>query len=308
MTNENILFPNKLVVGDSIGIIASARKIENKELEESIKLFESWGLNVVFSPNLFEADNQFSGNDTQRAADLQWAIDHSELKAVIVARGGYGTSRIIDDVDFSSLDDYPKWFIGFSDVTVLLSQLFKENKASIHGPVALLLGKNTQTENANRLKQLLFEGNTPEIHAKAHVLNTQGAVEGVLIGGNLTIIHTLLSTSSDIDFEGKILFIEDLDEYLYHIDRMMVHLGRTGKLKKLAGLVVGHLSDMRDNTIPFGHSAEEIVKHACSKYNFPIAFGMPIGHEDSNYPVVVGANYKLTVSSKGSSLELNEIV
>lgn len=290
--------------GDKIAIIATARKVSHEEVEPCVSLLESWRLKVVFSPNLFSTDNQFAGTDEERASDLQWAVNHPELKAVIVARGGYGTSRIIDQIDFSGFKQNPKWFIGFSDVTVLLNSLVNQNIPSIHGPVGLLLPKKEGKESANRLKQFLFNNQSETISSLSQPLNKQGEAQGEVIGGNLSILHTILNTKSDVETNGRILFIEDLDEYLYHIDRMMVHLDRAGKLSNLAGLVVGHMSDMNDNTIPFGKTAYEIIHEHCSKYNYPIAFGMPIGHESDNYPVIMGEKYHLVVK-QDSSLSLN---
>ena len=296
--------PKKLEANDRVGIIATARKVSREELKPCVDLLKSWGFKVVFAPNLFAEDNQFAGTDIQRADDLQWAIDHPELKAVIVARGGYGTSRIIDMVDFSILKSYPKWFIGFSDVTVLLNQLFNEGFQALHAPIALLLAKQGHKESADFVKDLLSEDITYDFSAPFHVLNTVGAVSGEVIGGNLSILHTILATSSDVDYDGKILFIEDLDEYLYHIDRMMVHLDRAGKLSGLAGIVIGHMSDMNDNAIPFGRSAYEIIHDYCGKYGYPMGFSFPIGHEAANHPVIVGETYLLDVKSTGSSLKV----
>lgn len=296
--------PNGLNIGDKVGIIATARKVSTEELTPCLELLNSWGLEVVFAPNLFEIKNQFAGEDAQRSEDLQWAIDHKELKAVLVARGGYGTSRMIDAIDFSALMSYPKWFIGFSDVTVLLSQLCNHGVQSIHGPIALLLAKEGHEESALRLNKMLLDNEREDIKAVPHFLNKEGVGKGQLIGGNLSILHTIISTSSDMDYGGKILFIEDLDEYLYHIDRMMVHLKRTGKLKELAGLVVGHMSDMNDNAIPFGKTAYQIIKEHTEEYTFPIGFNFPIGHETQNHPVIVGGNYELEVSGEQSTLKL----
>ena len=294
---------NKLKRGDKIGIIATARKVTNHELESCIRVLNAWGLKVVFAPNLFKVNHQFAGEDSERTEDLQWAIDHKELKAVIVARGGYGTSRMIDSVDFSELKQHPKWFIGFSDVTVLLTQLIKEGLQSLHAPIALLLAKEGHEESALNLKQILLENKVSKMHAPSSHLNREGKASGELIGGNLSILHTIISTPSDIDYSGKILFIEDLDEYLYHIDRMMVHLKRTGKLKELAGLVVGYMSDMNDNATPFGKSAYQIIKEHTVDYDYPIGFNFPIGHEAKNLTVIVGGTYTIEVNKEGSLLK-----
>lgn len=297
--------PNALKQGDKIALIATARKVTEVELLPCLQLLRTWGLEVVLSPNLFEEEHQFAGSDTERLMDLQWAINHPELKAVLVVRGGYGTSRIIDSVDFSALKQHPKWFIGFSDLTVLLNQLFNVGIASIHGPMALLLPKPEGRESADRLQKMLFAGQPRPIQAPHHTLNKTGEAIGQLIGGNLSILHTLIATKTDVDWSGKILFIEDLDEYLYHLDRMMVHLSRAGKLKNLAGLVVGHMSDMNDNAVPFGQTALEIIHQYTAPYHFPIAFGMPIGHQADNYPVIVGHPYELEVGVGQSTLTLS---
>lgn len=292
--------PQYLKSGDKIGIIATARKVSLAELETCIKVFKTWGLEVVLAPNLFLSNNQFAGEDSQRATDLQWAIDHKELKAVIVARGGYGTSRIIDNIDFSNITS--KWFIGFSDVTVLLSQLYQNGLQSVHGPIALHVGKDGYELSDVKLKSILFNLSQNELNTLPHKLNKLGNAKGDLIGGNLSILHTILGTASDINYDGKILFLEDLDEYLYHIDRMIVHLDRAGKFKNLAGLVVGYMSDMNDNKIPFGKTAYEIIFEHLSKYDFPVVFGMPIGHEPQNDSVIIGGNYSLNVTEKECTL------
>jgi muramoyltetrapeptide carboxypeptidase len=299
---DAMISPQILQKGDKIGIIATARKISIEELSASISLLQNWGFEVVFSPNLFKIENQFAGSSADRTADLQWAVNHPELKAVIVARGGYGTSKMIDGVDFSDLKKHPKWFIGFSDITVLHSHLHRLGFHSIHGPLALTLSREGQEENALRLYRLLFDNQIDMITCSNHSLNRNGKAKGQLIGGNLSILHTILGTDSDVNYDGKILFIEDLDEYLYHIDRMMVHLERAGKFKKLAGIIVGSMSDMRDNAIPFGKNVEEIIADVCSNYDFPLAFNFPIGHEKTNFPLIVGEEVELEVTKKESSL------
>ena len=287
--------PKKLEANDRVGIIATARKVSREELKPCVDLLKSWGFKVVFAPNLFAEDNQFAGTDIQRADDLQWAIDHPELKAVIVARGGYGTSRIIDMVDFSVLKSYPKWFIGFSDVTVLLNQLFNEGFQALHAPIALLLAKQGHKESAGFVKDLLSEDITYDFSAPFHVLNTVGAVSGEVIGGNLSILHTILATSSDVDYDGKILFIEDLDEYLYHLDRMLQNLKRNGYFEGLAGLIVGGMTKMHDNAISYGKCAEEIILDAVKEYDFPVAFNFPMGHIEDNRALIFGAEVVLDV-------------
>ena len=291
-----------LNIGDKIGIISTARKISLEELKPSIKLLEEWGLKVVFGKNLFEEDNQFSGTVSQRSSDLQSMIDDDSIKAILCARGGYGTVQIIDKVDFSHLIKNPKWIIGYSDVTVLHSHLHQLGITSLHATMPINFEKNTP-KTLESLRSALFGlGNLTEINHH-HYLNRFGTVEGEIIGGNLSILYSLLGSDSDIDTEGKILFIEDLDEYLYHIDRMMINLKRNGKFTKLKGLVVGSMSDMNDNTIPFGKKAEEIILSHTKEYNFPICFGFPAGHFDDNRALVFGKECKLEINENGVILK-----
>ncbi len=272
---------------DKIAIISTARKITPDEIKPAVEILKSWGLNTVTGKNLFAECNQYSGSDEQRAEDLQAAIDDDEIKAIICARGGYGTVRIIDKIDFSSFVKNPKWIIGYSDVTVLHSHINTNfNIETIHGSMLLNFSKNTP-EALGSLKKVLFEGQFSYC-INSHPLNRKGKAEGFLTGGNLSLLYALNNTVSDIDTDGKILFIEDLDEYLYHIDRMIITLKRSGKLANLAGLVVGGMTEMKDNTVPFGKTAEEIIAEAVSEYDYPVCFGFPAGHIDDNRALILG--------------------
>jgi muramoyltetrapeptide carboxypeptidase len=289
-----------LNIGDKIGIISTARKISLEELKPSIKLLEEWGLKVVFGKNLFEEDNQFSGTVTQRSSDLQSMIDDDSIKAILCARGGYGTVQIIDKVDFSHLIKNPKWIIGYSDVTVLHSHLHQLGITSLHATMPINFEKNTP-KALESLKSALFGlGNLTEINH--HHFNRFGKVEGEIVGGNLSILYSLLGSDSDINTEGKILFIEDLDEYLYHVDRIMMNLKRNGKLKNLKALIIGGMSDMNDNTIPFGKTAEEIILEYIKEFDFPVCFNFPAGHLDDNRCIRLGGKSVLEVNKNGVSL------
>jgi len=289
-----------LNIGDKIGIISTARKISLEELKPSIKLLEEWGLKVVFGKNLFEEDNQFSGTVTQRSSDLQSMIDDDSIKAILCARGGYGTVQIIDKVDFSHLIKNPKWIIGYSDVTVLHSHLHQLGITSLHATMPINFEKNTP-KALESLKSALFGlGNLTEIDH--HHFNRFGKVEGEIVGGNLSILYSLLGSDSDINTEGKILFIEDLDEYLYHVDRIMINLKRNGKLKNLMALIIGGMSDMNDNTIPFGKTAEEIILEYIKEFDFPVCFNFPAGHLDDNRCIRLGVKSVLEVNKNGVSL------
>jgi len=295
------VLPTYLKPGDSIALIATARKISQEELLPSIQLIESWGLNVVTAPNLYNQENQFAGGDEERAADLQWALDNENIKAVLCVRGGYGTVRIIDKIDFNIFSKQPKWVIGYSDVTVLHQHIYSNfNVATLHATMPINFFKNQEATES--LRKALF-GEHLYYEVNSHQLNREGETEGELIGGNLSLIYALCGSKSDIDTDGKILFIEDLDEYLYHVDRMMMNLKRSGKLDKLKGLVVGGMSDMKDNTIPFGKTAEEIIFDAVKEYHYPVCFDFPAGHIDRNWALVFGNKYSLSVSKNHTHLK-----
>ena len=284
--------PPFLKKGDKIGIVASARKISPEEIQPAIDIFKNWRLEVVLSKNLFNTDNQFSGTDNERAQDLQTMLDDPSVKAIISARGGYGTIRIIDKIDFTKFKQHPKWIIGYSDITVLHSHIHNLGIETLHATMPINFKKNA--EATETLRKALF-GEQLIYETESHQLNRKGNCEGELIGGNLSLIYALTGSVSDIDTKEKILFIEDLDEYLYHVDRMMINLKRSGKLSHLAGLIVGGLTDMKDNTIPFGKTAEEIILVAVKDYNFPVCFNFPTGHIDRNLSLFFGRKVQLKV-------------
>jgi muramoyltetrapeptide carboxypeptidase len=295
-----MIIPEKLKIGDKIGIVSTARKITLEELSPAIKLLENWGFEVVFGPNLFEENNQFSGTIEQRTADLQSMIDNDAIKVILCARGGYGTVQIIDNINFHSLKKNPKWLIGYSDVTVLHSHLNNLGIASLHATMPVNFANNSNN-SLQSLKNFLL-GKSNRIECKSHAFNRLGKVDAEIVGGNLSILYSLLGSNSDIDTEGKILFIEDLDEYLYHIDRMMMNLNRNGKLAKLKALIVGGMKDMNDNEIPFGKSVEEIILEHTKKYDYPICFGFPAGHINDNRCIKLGVKSVLKITKNGVSL------
>ena len=295
-----MIIPKKLKIGDKIGIISTARKITIEELNPAIKTIESWGLKVVLGANLFQEDDQFSGTVDQRTNDLQSMIDDNSIKAVLCARGGYGTVQIIDAINFTNLKKNSKWIVGYSDVTVLHSHLNNLGIASLHATMPINFESNTN-ESLVSLKNALF-GNLNNVECKAHPLNKFGKIEGDIVGGNLSILYSLLGSQSAIDTTGKILFIEDLDEYLYHIDRMMMNLKRNGIFGNLKGLIIGGMSDMNDNSIPFGKTAEQIILDYTKGYDFPICFGFPVGHLTDNRCLILGINSILEICENGVSL------
>lgn len=245
--------------------------------------------------------NQFAGDDALRLQDLQHMLDDESIKAIVCARGGYGTTRIIDQVDFTKFRKNPKWLVGFSDVTTLHSHIHNLGLETIHAIMPVLFAKEGAAPSVESLRQLLF-GEQVSYTSAPHGFNRTGTGVGQLVGGNLSMLHNLTGTHSDIGTEGKILFMEDLDEYLYHIDRMLVHLDRCGKLANLAGLIIGDMSDMHDNAIPFGKTAYEIILEQTGKYNYPVCYGFPVGHEPLNLALVCGREAKLEVTGAGASL------
>ncbi|MCF8427338.1 MAG: LD-carboxypeptidase [Bacteroidia bacterium] len=293
--------------GDLVAIAATARKVSKEEMKPAIALLESWGLTVLESEDLYQAENQFAGSDQTRTKSFQKLLDDPKVKAIFCARGGYGTVRMVDGLDFDSFFENSKWIIGYSDITVLHSHLYKKiGYSSIHGPMPINWQKDKlNEESVTFLKKTLFEG-TQEISFPKHPLNLRpDDTEGILIGGNLSVLYSILGSNSDLNYDGKILFLEDLDEYLYHIDRMLVGLKRAGKLSNLEALVIGDMSDMKDNTVPFGKSAYEIIAHQVKEFTYPVVFGAPCGHEPRNLSLQLGARYKL---SFGKDVKLSPVI
>jgi len=289
--------PNRLKKGDKVVIISTARKISEEEIRPALNLLENWGLEVVLGNNLFKEEHQFSGTTNERVKDFQEALDDSTIKAIFCARGGYGTVKIIDEIYFSKFIESPKWIVGYSDVTVLHNHINQNfNIDTLHATMPINFKTNTQ-ESLGSLKKALF-GEDLNYEFDTNQLNRKGDAEGILVGGNLSIIYSLTGTSSQIDTAGKILFIEDLDEYLYHVDRMMMNLKRTGMLADLSGLIVGGMSDMNDNTILYGKSAKEIILDAVSDYSYPVCFDFPAGHLDDNRTLIMGGDAQLIVGEK----------
>jgi len=291
--------PPFLKTGDTILIIGTARARSKDQIEPAIAILKSWGLKVELGNNVFKKHHQFAGTDEQRASNLQWAIDHKKAKAVLIAGGGYGTLRIIDKVNFNSLKKNPKWFIGYSDTTILQARLQTLNLASIHATMAFQFPKNKEATAS--IKTLLF-GEKINYKLKKNKLNRSGKVKAELVGGNLSLIYGLSGSVDDIDTKNKILFIEDLDEQLYHIDRMMMQLKRSGKLKGLKGLIVGGMSDMKDNAIPFGKTANEIILDAVKDHTYPVCFDFPAGHIEKNIALYLGKKAKLNVEKNKVTL------
>jgi len=298
-----MISPKYLHENDAVSIVSTARKMSLEEIKPAIQLLESWNLKVKIGKTIGLEDNQFAGTDGDRIQDFQEMLDDDTVKAIWCARGGYGTVRIIDTLDFSKFKKQPKWIVGYSDVTVLHSHINNLEFETLHAAMPINVAQNT-SESLDSLKKALF-GSRLDYSIKPDKLNKTGMVKGSLIGGNLSILYSLLGSSTSIDTDGKILFIEDLDEYLYHIDRMMQNLKRNGYLDNLKGLIVGSMTEMNDNTIPFGKTAEEIVFDICKDFDFPICFGFPAGHIDDNRALIMGRIVQLTVDSSQSTVNFD---
>ncbi len=292
----NMIRPPFLKQGDTVGITCPARKISVEEIQAAIDILKSWGLNIVLGDTIGKADNQYGGTDAERKTDFQRMLDDSSIKAIIAARGGYGTVRIMDDLNFRAFMDAPKWVVGFSDITYLHTQLnCNIGMESLHSIMPSTFSINT-TQAIQSLKDALF-GNTLNYEFSPHAFNRNGIMQGEIVGGNLSILYSILGTKTIFDTTNKILFIEDLDEYLYHVDRMMMAMKRAGKLSHLKGLIVGGMTEMNDNTVPFGKTAEEIISEHFSEYDYPVCFGFPCGHIADNRALYMG---------KHATVEVNE--
>ncbi|WP_375416959.1 LD-carboxypeptidase [uncultured Hymenobacter sp.] len=301
MTPNSSIAPPSLRPGHRVALVAPARKITRDDVAAALDILVGWGLEVEIGETIDAEAHQFAGSDELRRRDLQRQLDDPTIRAVFCARGGYGTARIVDGLDFTAFTRSPKWLAGFSDITVLHSHLLRLGFQSIHGPMPVLFGQDGGTAALESLRQVLF-GESVSYTANPYPLNRPGTATGELVGGNLSLLQTITGTASQASFVGRILFLEDLDEYLYHIDRMLLHLHRSGQLAGVAGLVVGHFSQMRDNTVPFGQTAYEIIDHYARRYDFPVGYGFPTGHEADNMSLVVGRSARLMIDESGTRL------
>ncbi|WP_413669959.1 LD-carboxypeptidase [Mucilaginibacter sp. Mucisp86] len=294
------LQPPYLKKGDKIAITCPAKKLPNP-MTDAVELLQSWGLEVVLGDTVDASFHQFAGDDDFRAADMQRFIDDDSIKAIIAARGGYGTMRMIDKVDFGRFAQNPKWLIGFSDITLLHTHLFTNYGAqTIHGQMPVNI-PDASRHSIDTLRRALF-GEELSYEFITHDANKPGEAKGIIVGGNLSLLVASAGSVSDLDYAGKILFIEDVGEYLYSVDRMLRMLDRAGKLKKLAGLVVGGFTDIKDNDIPFGQTVSQIVMDIVQGYSYPVCFDFPAGHIPDNNSLVLGREVGLQVDEKQARL------
>ncbi|GAC1480608.1 MAG: LD-carboxypeptidase [Flavisolibacter sp.] len=301
-----MISPPFLKKGDTIGIVAPSGFMAIERIQPCIETLDNWGYNIQLGETTHSnSDDYFSGTDDQRREDLQRMLDDRQIKAILCARGGYGISRIIDDLNFKKFRKHPKWIIGFSDISILHAHIFNKFKIiSLHAPMASAFSSDEQNPFIESLYQIL-QGNPMNYIWKPHQMNRPGEASGALVGGNLTLLTHLIGTKSDLKTKNHILFLEDVGEYLYNIDRMLVQLKRNGKLSKLAGLVIGGFTECKDTVRSFGKTAYEIIYEQVKEFQYPICFDVPVSHGRENVSLKHGASCSLQVNN--DSVILSEL-
>lgn len=299
------IIPPYLQKGETIGIVAPAGFMPIEKMQTCIDTLDSWGFNVQLGATTHsDSQNYFSGTDDERLNDLQQMLDDSNIKAILCARGGYGTSRIIDRISFKKFKKHPKWIIGFSDITVLHSHIFSNYKiASLHAPMAAAFNDGEFTNPYVESLRNVLEGKPSHYECPSHAFNNAGEAKGQLVGGNLSLLCHLIGTDSDIKTKNKILFLEDVGEYLYNVDRLMLQLKRCRRLDSLAGLIIGGFTDNKDTERSFGKSVYDIIYEQVNQYDYPICFGFPVSHEKENYALKIGERYTLHVGETVNLIE-----
>ena len=299
-----LIQPEPLKSGDTISILAPSGVLNNfdNKITKAINIFKSWGLNVVLGNHIYDKNGHFAGTDKNREKDFQKALDNKNIKAIWCARGGYGAVRIIDKLNFDNYLKNPKWIIGFSDITVIHNKLNFLNSESIHAMMITGfedIGQNN--DSLSKLKNVLF-GDSLSYSIASNKNNKAGKSEGIIVGGNLTLIQSTIGSKTELKMKDKILFIEEIGEYAYHIDRMLYSLKRAGYFENCKGLIVGQISDVKKNTTDFGRSINELILDVLDEYNFPILFDFPAGHEKTNFPIILGRKVILDVSKPDSKV------
>lgn len=300
-----MITPPFLKPGDKIRIVSPAGRVKEEYVLPAVKWLQDQGYRVELGKHVFARHFQFAGTDQQRLEDLQTALDDPETAAVLCSRGGYGTVRIISKLNYAGLFSHPKWIIGFSDISILHACLNRQRMATIHGvmPRYFFNDRGNPEESLHSLMQLL-KGEPVSYSMPGNNGSRPGKVTAELVGGNLSIISSMQGTSCEVDTRGKILFLEDIDEFLYHTDRMMHQLKLSGKLEKLAGLILGNFSEMKDNESPFGKTIHEIIAEAVEEYDFPVCCNFPAGHDRKNLALAFGETWELEVTKKQAILKL----
>lgn len=308
---KKIIIPPYLKPGDTIGITSPSGYITEQEIAPAVEQIQSWGFTILQGSTIGKRDFTFGGTDEERLSDFQAMLDNPEVKAILCARGGYGVTRIIDRLNFSSLRKRPKWVIGFSDITAFHNHIHTNHGvASIHSkmcnsfPDVWANAEPIQVETILSLQKALT-GVKQQYKADPHEKNRYGMAQGVLVGGNLSMLETLSGTPSDINTDGKILFVEDVGEPLYRIDRMFCNLKRTGKLAKLKALLVGGFTGIKPDTPgeEFGRTLQEIVHEKIKEYHYPVCFNMPVGHQRNNFAFKCGANHRVSINESETLLQ-----
>jgi muramoyltetrapeptide carboxypeptidase len=300
-----ITLPPYLKKGDTIAITCPAGYMEAQKIKTGVKTLQEWGFQVMVGKTVgSKSTNYFSGTDEERRDEFQALLNEPSIKAILCGRGGYGVTRIIDQLDFKIFKKNPKWIIGFSDITVLHAYILTKCKtASLHAPMANAFNDGGAKLPYVQSLQKALRGTKMQYSCTAHPMNQLGKATGVLMGGNLALIAHLVGSSMMYKTKGAILFIEDVGEYAYNIDRMMIQLKRAGIFNQLSGLIVGGFTDRKDTIRPFGKTVEEIIQAHIAEYDYPICFGFPVSHDTENYALKVGANFELRVASKLSRLK-----
>ncbi len=302
---ENLIQPPYLKAGDTVAIVAPSGilKHRNEEIERAKRLLKQWNLNVVVGKHVFNQANHFAGTDQERCEDFQKALDNPNIKAIWCARGGYGTVRILDKLDYTKFLEQPKWIIGYSDITALHNQIHNLGVQSLHAMMCVSLPKDESEieQTIATFKKAIF-GETLSYTLEGSKYNQTGEVTAPIVGGNLTMLHTMLGSKTSVDTSGKILFIEEIGEYKYHIDRMLQSLKRAGYFDQCKGVIVGDMTKLRKNTTLWGTSIEQLILDALADYDFPIAFNMPAGHEEDNRALILGRKTTLKVEKTKSTL------
>ena len=296
--------PSYLKKGDTIGIVCPSGYMPYEKAVTCIEVIQQWGFKVIIGKTLGSRFHYFSGTDPERLQDLQEMLDNKEVKAVLCGRGGYGMSRIIDQLDFKLFKKNPKWLIGFSDITVLHSHVYKQLQiASLHAPMAAAFNEEEyKNEFVQSLRKALL-GGVSNYTCSSHAFNRQGIGEGELIGGNLSLLAHLMGSKSSVNTKGKILFLEDVGEYIYNIDRMLLQLKRNGMLHQLTGLIIGGFTEIKDTLTPFGTDVFSVIKAQIQEFTYPVCFDFPVSHEKNNYALKIGVKHQLTVSKKKITLK-----
>lgn len=296
--------PPYLKKGDAIGIVCPSGYMPLSKVQNCISTLQNWGYQVVVGKTVGLQNNYFSGTDDERLEDLQIMLNDKNIKAILCARGGYGISKIIDNIDFSFFKKNPKWIIGYSDITLLQSHIHTNLKiASLHAPMAAAFNDGAEKNEYITALQKTIKGTKQKYSCSPHAFNNLGKVEAELVGGNLSLIAHSIGSPSSFKTKNKILFLEDIGEYLYHVDRLFVQLKRSGFLNGIEGLIIGGFTDMKDTVIPYGKNMDEIIYEHTKNLKIPVCFHFPVGHQTENYPLKIGVKYRMIVTAKKVSLK-----